>query len=114
MIGFHRPSGVVNARRTPFHLQRGSARSHRITRHHTKWDRLLSRIIDQFEEQQRDNPGGSLYIDRDMDALLSSKYAMTMIFRSQDDAERAGPVLLYIPGVVNVRFGGKTLDSDPA
>jgi hypothetical protein len=71
-------------------------------------------IIDQFEEQQQDNPGGSLYIDRDMDAMLSSKYAMTVIFRSQDDAERAGPVLLDIPGVVNVRFGGKTLDSDPA
>ena len=61
-----------------------------------------------------DNPGGSLDIDRDMDAMLSSKYAMTVIFRSQDDAERAGPVLLDIPGVVNVRFGGKTLDSDPA
>jgi hypothetical protein len=71
-------------------------------------------IIDQFEEQQQDNPGGSLDIDRDMDAMLSSKYAMTVIFRSQDDAERAGPVLLDIPGVVNVRFGGKTLDSDPA
>jgi hypothetical protein len=49
-----------------------------------------------------------------MDAMLSSKYAMTVNFRSQDDAERAGPVLLDIPGVVNVRFGGKTLDSDSA
>ena len=42
VTGFHRPSGVVKARRTSFHFQRCNARSHRVTRHHTKWDRRLS------------------------------------------------------------------------
>jgi hypothetical protein len=72
-------------------------------------------IIDQFEEQQQeqDTPGG-LDLDRDMDAMLNSKYVVNVIFRSQEDAERAGPLVLDIPGVVNVRLAGKTIDADPA
>ena len=37
VIGRHRPSGVVNRRRTSFHVQRCSVRSQLTTRHHTKW-----------------------------------------------------------------------------
>src|SRR5450759_4815000 len=37
VIGRHRPSGVVNRRRTSFHLQRCSVRHHWTTRHQAKW-----------------------------------------------------------------------------
>lgn len=68
-------------------------------------------IIDQFEERQREDDAG-LDFDDDVDAMLRDKFKMTVIFESEEACDKAGPQILGIPGVVNIRYPGKALESD--
>lgn len=50
-----------------------------------------------------DAEGGGLFGDDGAPAILGSQAALTVVFDSQEAADRAGPALLALPGVVNVR-----------
>ncbi len=60
-------------------------------------------IIEQFESAHEES---ALDMGEEADAFLKSEYTLTVVFGSKDAAEQAGPSVLDIPGVINVRYSG--------
>lgn len=60
-------------------------------------------IIEQFEAAHEES---ALDFGDEANAFLKSEYTLTVVFGSKNDAEKAGPAILEIPGVINVRYSG--------
>jgi hypothetical protein len=54
-------------------------------------------------------------IDPELAALLTGQFAVTVIFGSQDEADRAGELIFKtVPGVINVRYARRRAAGGPA
>ena len=58
-------------------------------------------IVDEFE---RAKAAKDLPVTQDQEALLTREHLVTLVFATQAEADKAGPDLLEVPGVIHVRY----------
>lgn len=61
-------------------------------------------IIDQYENAQNDDSDVSPDLDPDVSSSLTDGFKLSVVFDTQENADRAAPGILDMPGVVNVAY----------